>query len=257
MKTFASGLALAIIGAVSAPAQYPWDTRAQAGPPQISVNGEAVVYVKPNKIVIHLGIETEDKDVAVAKQKNNEIVKDALAAIKGHGVPERDIQTDHLSLEPRWKNRYEKKEFLGYVVRNTLSVTLADVARLEELITRVLAAGVNYIHGIEFQTTEFKKHREQARELALKAAKEKGEKMSAALGQTIGAPLQITEGYSGSGSTYYSCWSGWGFGRSEGMSQIMQVSQDTRGGVGEGSDTVALGKLGIRASVNVAFELKK
>ena len=40
------------------------------------------------------------------------------------------------------------------------------------------------------------------------------------------------------------------------MSQ-QNVVLDTRGSPGEGSDTVALGKIGIRANVNVAFELKK
>jgi hypothetical protein len=115
-------------------------------------------------------------------------------------------------------------------------------------------AGVNYIHGIDFQTTEFKKYREQARELALIAAKEKAEKMSAVLGNSIGAPIQINENYGGSPWWYYSGWSGWG-GRSHGMSQY-NVQVD-RGGSGEITDTIALGKLTIKANVSVTFELKK
>lgn len=254
MKPFTLATTLAIITA-AASAQYPWDSRS-GGPPHISVNGEAVVYVKPDKIVVRLGIETDDKDVATAKQKNSEILKDALTVIKGNGVADRDIQTDHLSLEPRWRDEYRRKEFLGYRVRNSLTATVTDVSKLEPLITQLLATGVNYIHGIDFQTKQFKKHREEARQLALKAAKEKAEKMSAALGQTIGAPLAINEGYSGSGSWYYGSWSGWGYGRGDGMAQNVQVSHD-RGGAGEDTEIVALGKIGIRASVNVIFELKK
>jgi uncharacterized protein YggE len=258
MKTIAFPLLLAITAATPASAQYPWESRAAGGPPHISVNGEAVVYVKPDKIVVRLGIETDDKDVNAAKQKNSEILKDALTVIKGNGVADRDIQTDHLSLEPRWRDEYRRKEFLGYRVRNSLSATLSDVAKLEAIITQLLAAGVNYIHGIDFQTTQFKKHREEARQLALKAAKEKAEKMAVTLGQTIGAPLTINEGYGGSGSWYYSSWSGWGYGRGDGMGQNVQVqmSRDT-GGAGEDTEGVALGKLGIRASVSVTFELTK
>ncbi|MFA6562860.1 MAG: SIMPL domain-containing protein [Verrucomicrobiia bacterium] len=252
MKTFAAVLALTIIAASSAPAQF--ELSMDTGRSKISVNGEAVVYVTPDKIVIHLGIETDNKDVIVAKQKNNEILKDALAAIKGHGVAERDIQTDHLSIEPRWMDNMRRKDFLDYRVRNSLSVTLADVAKLEKLITQLLDAGVNHIDGIEFQTTEFKKHREQAREMALKAAKEKAVKMAAVLGQTIGAPINIAEGYDNYSSTYYSCWSGWSYGRSEPMSQ---ASSRVEHSGAEGTDTVALGKLGIRANVSVSFELKK
>jgi len=141
-------------------------------------------------------------------------------------------------------------------VRNTFVVTLAETGKVEGLVTKVLQAGVNYIHGIDFQSIEFKKYREQARELALKAAKEKAEKMAAVLNQSVGAPIQINENYSGSPWWYYSSWSGWGYGRSHGMSQ--NVIQNVQGGgSGEISETIALGKISIRANVGVTFELKK
>jgi uncharacterized protein len=244
---------LAILAVMS-----PNSVRAQQAPlyddrPKITVSGEAVVNVTPDKIVLTFGIETWDADILTAKQKNNEALKRAIAAIKETGIPEKEIQTDHLSIEPRYKHDYRKEDFIGYFVRNTFVVTLAETARVEELVTKVLQAGVHYIHGIDFQTTEFKKYREQARELALKAAKEKADKMAGVLGQSAGAPLQISETYSGSPGWYYSSWSGWG--RSQGMSQ--NVMQNVQGTPGESSDTIALGKISIRANVSVTFELKK
>jgi len=223
--------------------------------PKITVNGEAVVNVKPDKIVINLGIETWDVDIIAAKEKNKEILKKAKAVMNELGVPEKEIQTDHLSIEPRWKNEYRNEGFIGYFVRNTVVVTLADLAKVEDLVTKVLQVGVNYIHGIDFQSTEFKKYREQARELALKAAKEKADKMAAVLGQSIGAPIHINESYSGSPWWYWSSWSGWGYGRGRGMSQ--NVVQNVQGGSGEVSETIALGKISIRANVGVTFDLKK
>jgi len=223
--------------------------------PKITVNGEAVVNVTPDKIVINLGIETWNPDIVVAKQKNNEIMRKALAAMKQLGVADKDIQTDHLSVEPRWKGEYRKEDFVGYFVRNTVAVTLTDTAKVEELVTRVLQAGVNYIHGIDFETTELKKYREQARELALKAAKEKADKMAAVLGQSVGAPIQINETYGGSPWSYWSSWMGWGYGRGQGM--VQNIAQNAQTGSGEASDTIALGKISVRASVSVMFELKK
>ena len=223
--------------------------------PKISVTGEAVVNVKPDKIIITFGIETWDAEITVAKQKNNTILKKAVTAIKECGVSEKEVQTDHLSIEPRWKSDYRKEDFIGYFVRNTLVVTLADTGKIEDLVTRVLLAGVNYIHGVDFQTTEFKKYREQARELALKAAKEKAGKMAAVLGRSVGAPIQINENYGGSPWWYYSSWWGWGGGRSHAMSQT-NVQVD-RGSTGEITDTIALGKLTVKANVSVTFELKR
>lgn len=224
--------------------------------PKITVNGEAVVNVKPDKIVVTFGIETWDADTMTAKQKNNDILKKAIGAIKELGIPEKEIQTDHLSISPRYKDDYRKEDFLGYFVRNAFVVTLAETGKVEELATRVLQAGVNYIHGIDFQTTEFKKYREQARDLALKAAREKAEKMAAVLGQSVGAPIQINENYGGSPWSYYSCWGGWGYGRGgQGMAQ--NAIQNVQGGSGEISETIALGKISIQANVSVTFELKK
>ncbi len=247
MKTTAISAVLALVLTGTAWSQQ---TQAYDDRPKITVAGEAVVNVKPDRIVITFGIETSDADVITAKQKNSELMKKAVAVAKDCGVNEKDIQTDQLSIEPRWEDGYRQQKFLGYFVHNSLVVTLSDLEQMDKLITSALQAGINRLNGVDFQTTEFKKYREEARELALKAAREKAEKMSAVLGQTIGKPIHISENYTGS-----SWYGAWGRGRSSGMSQV-QV-QAERGGSGEITDTVALGKLAIRAGVSVTFELKK
>jgi uncharacterized protein YggE len=247
MKTIAmsSLLAFAWTGLAWSQQTQPCNDR-----PHITVTGEAVVNVKPDKIVIAFEIETSDADVNAAKQKNSELMKKAVGVAKDCGVHEKDIQTDHLSIEPRWEHSNKQQGFLGYFVRNTMMVTLFELEQMDTLITSAVQAGINRLNGVDFQTTEFKKYRDEARELALKGAREKAEKMSAVLGQAIGKPMQIHENYTG--SSWYGTW---GRGRSSAMSQV-QVQAD-RGSSGEITDTVALGKLAIRASVSVTFELKE
>lgn len=217
---------------------------AEAEQPRITVNGEAVVYAQPDKVTVNFGVETWDNSIAMAKKKNNEVMSRAVAAAKKLGVENKEIQTDYLTIEPRYKNDYQKKNFLGYFVSNTMAVTIADPGKLEKLVEKLLEAGIENIGGIDFQVSEYKKYREQAREMALKAAQEKAEKMAAVLNRGIGAAMQISEGYSG--------WSGWG-SRRQAMTQ--NVAQEVPGGGGE-PGTIALGKISIRASVSVTFELK-
>ncbi len=222
--------------------------------PKITVTGEALVYAKPDKVILNFGIETRDALLLSAKQKNADIWKKAAAVLKEFGVPDKDVQTDYLSIEPLYKDYNRVDDPNGYVTRNMFVVTLADPGKVEAIISQMLGVGVNHVNGVEFQTTEFKRHRESARELALTAAREKAEKMAAVLGCTIGKPLAINESYGG-GSWYFSSWSGWGYGRSSGgMSQ--NVIQDQRGSGGEEPQCMALGKISIRASVSVTFELK-
>jgi uncharacterized protein len=257
MKTIARAAILAVLSVSPVWAQQGWTQPAQMydARPKITVTGEAVVNVEPDKIVLSFGIETSDAEITAAKAKNSDVLKQAVAAIKGLGVQARDIQTDQLSLEPRYSDGYRKESFLGFFARNTFVVTLTDTKKVEELVTKVLQAGVNYIHGIDFQTSDLRKYRDQARELALKAARDKAKRMADVLGQAVGSPIQINENGSGSPWNYYSSWSGWGYGRGQGMTQ--NVMQDIPGGSGEISDTVALGKIAIRASVTVTFELTK
>lgn len=251
MKTLLTTMLLIATTASTLVAQQP----ANVDAPKITVSGESLVYAKPDKIVLNFGIETRDNQLLIAKQKNADIWKKAAAALKENGVPDKEVQTDFLSIEPRYKDYNEVQEPIGYVTRNMFVVTLSDPAKVESLISQMLEVGVNHVNGVEFQTTEFKRHRESARELALTAAKEKAEKMAAVLGCTIGKPLAISESYGG-GSFYFSSWSGWGYGRSSGgMSQ--NVIQDQRGSGGEDPKSMALGKISIRAGVSVTFELKE
>ena len=215
--------------------------------PKITVTGEAVVNVKPDRIVLSFGIETSDQTIAAARQKNADAFKKAVAAIKDCGIPEKDVQTDHLSIEPRYKDNYRAGGFLGYFVSNTVAVISNSPEKVEELVTGLLQAGVNHIHGIDFQTTEFKKHREQAREMALKAAREKAEKMASVLGQFIGSPIQISETHLGFG----------GYNSRRGGAMSQNSVQNIDAGPSDTTDTIALGKISIRAAVGVTFELRK
>ena len=221
---------------------------------RISVNGEAMVNVAPDRILITFGVDTRDVDLAAAKLQNDTIVKRALAAVKESGVPGKDIQTDQLSIDQRFVSGPRGGQvFDGFTVRNMFVVTVDDPKKVESLISKALNSGVNYLLGVDFQTAELKKYREQARTLAVEAAREKATKMAATLGQTVVHPIQISEG-GYPGPSYYSSWSGSGWSNRGRNSSASQNSGQVSGGAAD--DTIALGKVGVRASVSVVFELQ-
>jgi uncharacterized protein YggE len=219
--------------------------------PRITVSGEAVVQVRPDRAVVSASVETMDLDVGVAKQRNAEISRKVLAAARECGAADKEIQTDYLSVDQRWDDYYKRQRLLGYVVRNHLAITLSDTSRLEELTDRLLAAGAVSLGGVDFQTSELRTHRDRAREMALRAAKEKAERMAAVLGENLGPVLQITESPLPVPSWYRA-------GPSQNVTQnVAMNSSAPSGGAGEGSESVALGKIAIRAGVSVTFELKR
>ena len=66
----------------------------------------------------------------------------------------------------------------------------------------VISAGANQIGGIEYQSSDLRRYRDQARDAAALAAREKAEALAKALGNQIGKTYSIEEvpqpeGYSG------------------------------------------------------------
>jgi uncharacterized protein len=218
-------------------------------PGKITVSGQAEVRVVPDEVVLTLGVETNDLSLAVARQKNDEIVTKVLQAADALGVAAKDVQTEFIQVEPRYRDDYEKRTFLGYYARKTVAITLRDLDKFEELLTGCFEAGVNYVHGVDFRTSELRKYRDQARAMALQAAQEKAADMSAGLGRTAGAALEVTENSSGWWSGYSSWWGG-------GWSSMMQNSVQNAGNTAAEISGMAPGTISVTANVTVVFELK-
>jgi uncharacterized protein YggE len=86
-----------------------------------------------------------------------------------------------------------KREFVGYEVSKSVNVRLTDLARFEPFFAEVLRAGVSRVRGVTFYTSQLRKHRDEARAAAIRAAREKAVALSAEIGQTIGKAYKIEE----------------------------------------------------------------
>lgn len=166
----------------------------QSSEPQrtIKVSGNAQVMVVPDEVILTLGVESWAVKLVKAKADNDLIVQNVIGVTKEFNIPAKYVQTDYLNVQPSFEN-YEHHVITGYYVRRNVVITLKDLTQFEDLLSAVLESGVNYVHGIDFRTTELRKHRDQARDLALQAASEKAQAMATKLDQTIGEPLAVVE----------------------------------------------------------------
>lgn len=220
---------------------------------KVSVTGDAQVNVVPDEVILNLGVETTDLNLSTAKSQNDAIVKRVAEIAKARGVDARNIQTDYLNIVPRYQDSYTHSAFIGYFVRRTVTITLKDPSQFEGLLSETLEAGVNYVQGIDFRTTELRKYRDQARDLAIKAAQEKAAALAKSLGREIGDPVNIQEEQNWWWGGY-GAW--WNYGAGNAMSQ--NVVQNAGGNnTGWSSDEpTAPGQISVQARVSVDFELK-
>jgi uncharacterized protein YggE len=221
-------------------------------PGLVTVTGDAEVRVAPDEVILTLGVETWDKDLSKAKRENDERVKAVLELAKNYGVESKYIQTDYISIEPRYQDSYRREDFIGYFVRKTIVITLKDISKFEDLLTSTLEAGVNYVHGIQFHTTELRKYRDEARALAIKAAQEKANALAGELDQRVGKPHTIREDQVGWWS-WYNAW--WGSHWSGGLA-AQNVIQEAGGESFTSEGGLAPGQITVNARVTATFELE-
>jgi uncharacterized protein YggE len=206
----------------------------------ISVTGTAEVTVAPDEVTLTLGVDSRDKELAVAKKNNDERVKKLLAVAHAAAVDGKNIQTSALTMEPQYSDERIPK-FLAYEMSQVITITLTDLSKYEDLITSALNAGVNRVIGIHFFVAEPKKYREEARLKAVRAAREKAKAMAAELGQAIGKPWEVTEA-TDLEAPYLAVNS---FSATYGKLSNQQEEP-----------TIAGGEVAIRASVRVSFQLE-
>ena len=214
----------------------------------ITVQGESDVRVTPDEVRVRLGVESFNVDLETAKAANDDRMEAVLVAAGAAGIAPEHLQTDYLLVHPEYDGGYADHDLEGYLVRRSLMITLREVDRFEELMTRVLAAGANYVHGVDFRTTELRAHRDRARAVALSAARDKAVAMAGELGQQVGEPVSIIEGRGGWSSGYGAWWRGRG-----GASQNVVI-----GDTGSSSDgPMSPGQISVTARVTVTFELER
>jgi uncharacterized protein YggE len=220
----------------------------------ITVNGTAEVKVTPDKAVITINIETMDKDVAISKNQNDEIVKKVIDSCTRLGITASDISTDFINVDSRFQRDYEQKKFLGYNMRRRVAITLKDISKFDNLITELLASGIDGIQDVVFQTTDLRKYKDQARAESIRAAQEKAQAMAKELGQTIGKAISIEERGSNSQSWYNSWYSGYGRNYPNPFNASSEAPAPAN--LSDSDTPLALGKISITASVLVSFELQ-
>jgi len=213
----------------------------QPRPRLISVTGTAEVNVAPDEAILSLGIESRDKDLTVAKSQHDRRVRKLLAEARSAGVEEKNIHTSTLQMQPEYSEE-KVPRFLNYEVSQTIQVTLKDLSKYENLMTKLLESGVNRVDNVEFLVAEPRKFKDEARVKAIRAAREKATAMAAELGQTIGKPWDISE------DTFS--------GVLVQANRSVQASYSYDRAPAAEESTVAPGEVSIRASVRVSFQLE-
>lgn len=217
----------------------------------VQVSGSAAINVKPDRVLIELGVESVAETPQEVQTENDAAIGRITDAIRNLGIPNKDISTDYYIIQPVYDD-YNTFRIVNYRIDNIIGVTLSDVDQTSDVLAAALQAGANQVQNVQFYTSELRRYRDQARELAMKAASEKAQALAEAGGAQAGCLMQINEN---SWSHYNGYW--WG-GRDRAMwsQNIVQNAAPTEPAAEEDETPISSGQIVVRAEVNATFSLK-
>jgi hypothetical protein len=216
----------------------------------IQVTGTAAVNVVPDRVLVQLGVQSNGVTVAEVEAANTRAIRKVIQALREQGVAEKDIATDWYIIEPLYDD-YDSLYIKGYRINNLVAVTLRQAGQVTPVVAAALKAGANQVVNVEFYTSELRKYRDQARELAMQAAGEKAAALAQAAGARRGCVRSINE-------NTWSYFNSWWYGRGQNLwtQNVVQNAAPAGSSGGTNDDgPVSLGQISVRAEVSIVYAL--
>ena len=220
----------------------PLATLAQPVPPEperrrITVTGVAEMTMSPDRATVTIGVETWGKNIMSIKADNGKRVKAILDAVKGLGIPARDIMTRDLSIQPEYSWKDDRREFIRYRMRNVVVITVNDLAKVEDVVNAGVNESSNILEGVDFSTKDAARLQDSLQIQAARNARSKAVALAEAVGAKVGDAITITESQTYEPRPMYA-------------GRAMAAFED------KASTPVESGQLTLKSTINIVFELK-
>jgi len=205
----------------------------------IKVIGEGVVKIIPDNALVTIGVENKGGTAQQVKDENDKTVSVVISKCKELGIKEKDLQTQYVNLNKNYD--YNKKTY-QYTANQTIGFKIRELDNYDQIMSALLASGINRINGVQFVATEIESLKEQARKKAVANAKKKALEYAGILGQEVGKAIQISELQDAASPMPHS--------------NTRMMSMSVAADMGSSGPTIALGELSVSSKIYIIFELK-
>jgi uncharacterized protein YggE len=206
------------------------------------VNGTAIKSVAPDEAVVNLGVRKNARSVKEAQKDANTALTQLTAELKKIGIEEKNIKTANYSVNPEYSlDNYQK--ITGYVVYASVEVrvTEGDFDKVEQVMDLAGTLGLEQMNGLRFELSDKlqKQTKNEAREMAVKEAKEKAEVLAKLTGVRLGKIVNVNENFGGGVVPMYA----------RAMSNKMEI-----GGAADMQTSVNPGTTDMQVTVTLSYE---
>lgn len=148
-------------------------------PATLSTTGFGQVVAQPDMAEFTVAIQAEQSQAKAAKQAVDKVVTQLLTSLEGQGIKRADIVSGNLQVLPQYHYPKDKKrELTGYQAIRHITVSIYQLDKLNQYLDIALKSGINQVDRIELKTQNEAKYKQQARQAAIKDAKQKAQDLA-------------------------------------------------------------------------------
>jgi uncharacterized protein YggE len=189
-----AGLAVAVLAAavlVAVTRPHGGAAAATDAPNTITVTGNGSVTTVPDRASFAFTAESRAATAAAALAQNATETRAVIAAVKGAGVADDDVQTAQVSLSPQTN---DTGKVTGYIASNTISAKIRQLDRAGAVVDAAVGAGATGISGPSlFRSDQDALYRSALKD-AVVNARTKAEALAAAANVSLGSVRALVEG---------------------------------------------------------------
>jgi uncharacterized protein len=180
----AAAVALAGVGRPEKANALSPDTRS------VTVTGAGSVDAVPNRAGLSVGVSSDAATAQAALAANAQKASRVLEALRSAGVAKHDLQTQDVSVSPRWN---EEGRPDGFTAHSSVQVQVKDVARAGAIVDAAVAAGATETSGPSFDRGDRDALYRSALKAAFADARAKAATLAGEADSSLGRVLRIEE----------------------------------------------------------------
>ncbi|MEW6278968.1 MAG: SIMPL domain-containing protein [Candidatus Eremiobacterota bacterium] len=206
----------------------------EPAPRVVKSEGVAEIEVPPDRVVYLWTASGQEEDLDRAAEKVERQIRSLTTCARRYQPDAGEIRTEAMSVDHRTDGC--GRRLPGYVASQSVSVSLTDLGQRDAFLRDGLKLGMR-LRSVDFDCREVRRHRDRARLMALRAAREKADAMARETGLRLGKPVEVAE----EPASIYS--------------YLSPVSNHrTSVEVGSGSGLLQPGRISISSQVTVTFQ---
>lgn len=220
----------------------------------ISVTGEGEMFAVPDIATFSFTVSADAKTVSAAQEEVTKKMDAVLEAIKGQGIEEKDIKTTDYSVYPRYSYSQvpctqfscppSRQTLEGYTASHNVMLKVRKTEDAGKVLGVAGENGATGLSSISFTIDDPEALTTEAREIAIKNAREKAKTLSKELGVRLVRVVSFYDSSEGGG--------------------VMPMYRETLGMGGDGKDmavaqaapALPTGENKVKVMVNVTYEIR-